>query len=212
MQPDDLSVKERAVLFALLGEARELSNPQLEERVGFRLTGKERQALNDRKLVDSRRVGRTFVHELSDAGWHWCGMELSAGPKGGATSMERALYAILGGLARHLEENEQSLADIFHPQSPEVPKKPADVAELVTSMYFELAAGEPGKFVKLRELRARLGDVPRGELDSALERLYRAQQVNLVPQANQQALTGADRESALRIGGEAKHMISIRRG
>ncbi len=38
------------------------------------------------------------------------------------------------------------------------------------------------------------------------------QRVNLVPQANQQALTEADRESAVRIGGEAKHLISITRG
>jgi hypothetical protein len=212
MRQNDLSVKERAVLFALLGEARELSNPQLEARVGFRLTGKERRVLNDRKLVSSSKAGRTYVHELSDAGWHWCAMELTAGSKRGATSMERALYAVLGGLARHLDETGQSLADMFQRRSPEVPEKPADVAELVISAYFELAPGEPGKFVKLRELRERLSDVPRDELDSVLERLYRAQQVNLVPQANQQALTGADRESALRIGGEAKHMISIRQG
>ena len=31
----EFSVKERAVMFALLAEARELSNPELEERVGF---------------------------------------------------------------------------------------------------------------------------------------------------------------------------------
>ena len=67
-------------------------------------------------------------------------------------------------------------------------------------------------FVKLRELRAELSEVPRSDLDSALKEMYRAQQVNLVPQSNQQALTQADRESALRIGGEAKHMISTRQG
>jgi hypothetical protein len=33
--------------------------------------------------------------------------------------------------------------------------------------------------------------------------------VNLIPQSNQQALAAADRESALRIGGEHKHLISI---
>jgi hypothetical protein len=83
--------------------------------------------------------------------------------------------------------------------------------ELIRAAYLRLAS-EPGKFVKLRELRAELSDVPRGGLDSSLEGMYRAQQVNLVPQSNQQALTQADRESALRIGGEAKHMISIRQG
>jgi hypothetical protein len=41
--------------------------------------------------------------------------------------------------------------------------------------------------------------------------LYRAQRVNLVPQANQQAIAEADGGAAVQIGGEAKHMISIRR-
>ena len=209
MQGEDLSVKERAVLFALMSEAREVSNPELADRAGFRLDGKERRRLNDRKLVDSRKVGRAYAHELTDAGWDWCATHSSEGPQGSASSMEGALYAVLGGLARYLEYSEQSLADVFRQRDPEAPEEPRDIAEFISAAYRRLAS-EPGKFVKLRELRAELSDVPRSELDPSLEEMYRAQQVNLVPQSNQQALTQADRESALRIGGEAKHMISIR--
>ncbi len=198
-------------MFALMGEAREVSNSELAERAGFRLDGKERRRLNDRKLVDSRKVGRTYAHELTDAGWDWCATHLSEGTQGRASSMEGALYAVLGGLARYLEYSEQSLADVFQQRDPETQERPVDIAELIRAAYLRLAS-EPGKFVKLRELRAELSDVPRSELNSSLEGMYRAQQVNLVPQANQQALTQADRESALRIGGEAKHMISIRQG
>ena len=211
MQREDLSVKERAVLFALMGEAREVSNSELAERAGFRLDGKERRRLNDRKLVDSRKVGRAYAHELTDAGWDWCATHSSEGPQGGASSMEGALYAVLGGLARYLEYSEQSLADVFQQRDPEASDKLSDIAELIRAAYLRLA-GEPGKFVKLKELRTELSDVLRSELDSSLDGMYRAQQVNLVPQSNQQALTQADRESALRIGGEAKHMISIRQG
>lgn len=217
MQSDDLSVKERAVLFALLGEAREVSNSQLAERAGFRLDGKERRKLNDLKLVDSRRTGRTYAHELTDAGWHWCATELSAGLRGRATSMEGALYAILGGLGRHLDDTGQSLADLFRrrsaaeatssPHAQDVEKE--DVEKLVIEAYHDLAA-EPGEFVKVRELRDRLSVIARTDLDSALERMYRAQRVNLVPQDNQQALTDADRQSALRVGGEFKHLLSVR--
>jgi len=209
MRSEDLSVKERAVLFALMGEAREVSNSELAERAGFRLDGKERRALNDRKLVESRKVGRVYAHELTDAGWDWCATHSSEGPQGRPSSMEGALYAVLGGLARYLEYSELSLADVFQQRDKETPEAPGDVAELIRAAYQRLAS-EPGMFVKLRELRAELSDVPRGDLDSALNEMYRAQQVNLVPQSNQQALTQADRESALRIGGEAKHMISIR--
>ncbi len=211
MQVEDLSVKERAVLFALMGEAREVSNSELAERAGFRLDGKERRRLNDRKLVDSRKVGRAYAHELTDAGWDWCATHSSEGPQGRASSMEGALYAVLGGLVRYLEFSEQSLADVFQRRDPETGEEPGDIAELIRAAYLRLAS-EPGKFVKLRELRAELSDIPSSELDSSLEGMYRAQQVNLVPQSNQQALTQADRESALRIGGEAKHMISIRQG
>jgi hypothetical protein len=211
MQGEDLSVKERAVLFALMGEAREISNSELAERAGFRLDRKERRRLNDQKLVDSRKVGRTYAHELTDAGWNWCATHASERPQGRASSMEGALYAVLGGLARYMEYSEKSLADVFQQRDPEAPQKPSDIAQLIRAAYLRLAS-EPGKFVKLRELRAELSDVPRSELDSALAGMYRAQQVNLVPQSNQQALTQADRESALRIGGEAKHMISIRQG
>ena len=199
------------MLFALMGEAREVSNSELAERAGFRLDGKERRRLNDRKLVDSRKAGRTYAHELTDAGWDWCATHSSEGLQSGASSMEGALYAVLGGLARYLEYSEQSLADVFQQRVPEGAERPGDIAELIRAAYLRLAS-EPGKFVKLRELRAELNDVPRGELDSSLEEMYRAQQVNLVPQSNQQALTQPDRESALRIGGEAKHMISIRLG
>jgi DNA-binding Lrp family transcriptional regulator len=209
MQSEDLSIKERAVLFALMGEAREVSNSELAERAGFRLDGKERRRLNDRKLVDSRKIGRTYAHELADAGWDWCATHLSEGPQGRSSSMEGALYGLLGGLARYLEYSEQSLADVFQQRDVEEPKKPDAIAELIRAAYVRLAS-EPGKFVKLSELHAELSDVPRRELDSSLEGMYRAQQVNLVPQSNQQALTQADRKSALRIGGEAKHMISIR--
>jgi hypothetical protein len=41
--------------------------------------------------------------------------------------------------------------------------------------------------------------------------MYRAQEINLIPESNQQTLTDADRESALRVGGENKHLISIER-
>jgi hypothetical protein len=212
MQSDDLSVKERAVLFALMGEAREVTNPQLADRAGFRLDGKERRKLNDLKLVDSRKTGRTYAHELTDAGWHWCATELPAGLRGKATSMEGALYAVLGGLARHLDDTGQSPADIFRRTTDEATPSPQgeeDVEKLVTEAYRDLAA-EPGEFVKLRQLRDRLSAVARPNLDSALEKMYRAQRVNLVPQANQQALTDADRRSALRVGGEFKHLLSVR--
>jgi hypothetical protein len=218
MRSDELSVKERAALFALLAEARKLSNPELEERVGFRLDGKERRKLNDLKLVESLKPGRAYEHELTDKGWTWCAKEFSTGSAAAGDNMERALYAILGGLDRYMHSTGKVMSDIFNPRydghgpetgSQPVRRDPVDVETSILKGYSALA-GQPGEFVKLSALRDQLTDISRGDTDAALGVMYRNQRVNLVPQSNQRALTAADRASALHIGGEDKHLISVR--
>jgi hypothetical protein len=218
---DELSVKERAVLFALLGEARQVSNPELEELIGFRLVGEERRRLNDRKLVESAKVARgAFAHELSDAGWRWCAQDLAAGPATRGSSLERAHYLVFGVFARYLSAAGLSLGEFVTAaprESRDGGAPPAgrprgrhavDVTARVEAGYRELASAL-GEFVKLRELRERLADIPRPDVDSALAAMFASQRINLIPQENQQALSAADRQSAFRIGGENKHLISI---
>jgi hypothetical protein len=215
---DELSARERAVLFALLSAARKLSNEELEALIGIRLAGKERRRLNELKLVESEKPGRWFVHELSDAGWRWCADELAAGPEGRPTSLERSLYLVLGVFERYMTAARLSLADVA---SLDLKARPAgrhkrrdtaegegDLTVRVENAYRTLAPGR-GEFIKLRDMRERLADISRPALDATLAAMFTAQRVNLIPQSNQQALTAADRDSALRIGGEHKHLISI---
>jgi hypothetical protein len=213
---DDLTVRQRAVLFALLGEARQVANPELEQLIGVRLDGADRRLLNARKYVESAKVGRAYVHELSDAGWRWCAQELGSSPGERASSLERAHYKVFGLFARHLDAAGLTLADIAAP-TPGAPASTAaanaataapDLTAFIETGYRALAA-KAGEFVSLRELRLRLTDRTRPEVDAALTAMFTAQRVNLIPQSNQQALSDADREAALRIGGEYKHLISI---
>jgi hypothetical protein len=211
---DDLTVRQRAVLFALLGEARQVANPELEQLIGVRLDGADRRQLNARKYVESTKVGRAYVHELSDAGWRWCAQELTAPPGERAGSLERAHYKVFGLFARHLDAAGLTLADIAGPAS-DAPAgtaanaaSAADLTATIETGYRSLAA-TAGEFVSLRELRLRLADRTRPDVDAALTTMFTAQRVNLIPQSNQQALSDADREAALRIGGEYKHLISI---
>ncbi len=214
MSRDDLTVRQRAVLFALLGEARQVANPELEQLIGVRLDGAERRDLNDRRLVESTRAGRAFAHELSDAGWRWCAQELAAAPTGRGSSLERAHYRVFAVFARYLDAAGLSLADIACPTS-DAPASTAanaasaaDLTATIETGYRSLAA-TAGEFVSLRELRLRLADRTRPDVDAALAALFTAQRINLIPQSNQRALSDADREAALRIGGECKHLISI---
>jgi hypothetical protein len=215
---DGLSARERAVLFALLSEARQLSNAELQALIGIRLEGKERRKLNDLKLVESEKPGRGFVHELSDAGWRWCADELSAGPQGRVTSLERSHYLLFGVFARYMSATRLSLADLVsaapeaRPEGKHVRRDAAagagDVTARIAAAYQTIAAGR-GDFVRLTVLRERLSDIPRSALDAALAAMFASQRVNLIPQSGQQALTAADRASALRVGGEHKHLMSI---
>lgn len=218
MHHDELSARERAALFALLAAARKLSNSELEAQIGMRLEGKERRKLNDLKLVESEKPGREFVHELSDAGWRWCADELAGGLTGRGTVLERSLYLTLGMFERYTTAARLTLADVATLDVKARPRgrhKRRDTAEgdgdltaRVTAAYAVLTPG-PGEFVKLRDLRAHLTDIPRSALDGALVSMFTARRVNLIPQANQSALTAEDRDAALRLGGEHKHLISI---
>ena len=211
MSRDDLTVRQRAVLFALLSEARQVANPELEQLIGVRLDGADRRQLNARKYVESTKVGRAYLHELSDAGWRWCAQELSASARRGS-SLERAHYRVFALFARYLDAAGLSLADIVRPETEAGAEAGAgtgtDLTACIQAGYRSLAAGS-GEFVSLRELRLRLPGRPRPDVDAALAALFTAQRINLIPQSNQRALSDADREAALRIGGESKHLISI---
>ena len=221
MSRDDLTVRQRAVLFALLGEARQVANPELEQLIGVRLDGAERRDLNDRRLVESTRAGRAFAHELSDAGWRWCAQELSAASARRGSSLERAHYRVFAVFARYLDAAGLSLADIVRPDpngnhsdnanptgDPTATATADDLTASIEAAYHSLAPGL-GAFVSLRDLRLRLPGRPRPDVDAALAALFTAQRVNLIPQSDQRALSDADRDAGVRIGGEHKHLIAI---
>ncbi|MFI6634301.1 hypothetical protein ACIBI7_35930 [Nonomuraea fuscirosea] len=80
--------------------------------------------------------------------------------------------------------------------------------ERVFDAYARTAQG-PGRWAGLAELRALLGDMPRAEQDQALRDLERLPYVNVVPESNQKLLTPEDREAAVHIGGQDKHLIAV---
>jgi hypothetical protein len=210
---DDLTARERAVLLALMGVARAVSNPDLQRRAGLRLDGESRRRLNDRELVSSEMTGRSYAHELTKEGWEWCRHELTSERPSRAGSLGGALYAVLAGLAGYLDAAGLSLGAIF--QGPadgpgadgEGPEAVSDVETQVRTAYTKLAR-QPRDWVRLADLRPSVV-ASRPDLDVVLTRLSRSQQATMMPAQDQRTLTPADEEAAIRIGGEAKHLISI---
>jgi hypothetical protein len=217
MPDEKLGAKQRAVLLILMTEAREVSNTRLNERWKLTLTGRDRTRLNDLKLVASRKDGRVFVHELTDPGWRRCREELTAELPVGAGSFGAALYAVLGTIDRFLEAKELDLGDLCVPNSRPVlgaddtaDTDARDLETRIRAAYEDLAAA-PRDWVSLAELRPRLGDVPRSDVDDVLRRMDGAPDVTIAPEANQRVLTAADHDAAVHVGGEANHLLSIGR-
>ncbi|MDX6260307.1 MAG: hypothetical protein QOH84_1995 [Kribbellaceae bacterium] len=202
MPAQPLNLKERAVLLALLAEARPMTNAELYDSAGLKLDGASRLRLNDLKLVTSEKVGRSFVHEITDDGAAWCTAELTAERPLRSGAGGGALYAILGGLQRYLQRTGQALADIFQPAEP-------DLETRIRTAYGTLSAKSGSTWVGLAALRAELTSVNREELDAALQQLSREPGVHVQAGANQQVLTSADHEAAVRFGGSSRHLLKI---
>jgi hypothetical protein len=54
-----------------------------------------------------------------------------------------------------------------------------------------------------------LEDVPRDTLDAELDRMIEQPDVQLMAELNQRSLTTADRQAAVDIGGEPRHLLRI---
>ncbi|MEV0357556.1 hypothetical protein AB0H71_15975 [Nocardia sp. NPDC050697] len=195
---DRLTLTQRCVLLVLLAEARELTNAELYGLGGLRLEKPQREQLNERGLIASTKVGRTYAHELTDRGAVWCAEEMGgarparSGPAGGA------LYAVLAGLRRYLDGSGQVVAEIFRP----------DVPSRVVAAYAAVARGGAHP-IRLAVLRERLTDVSRDDFDVAIKQLARRDGVHVRSEADQKTLTDQDHDAAVVLGGTTRHLLTI---
>jgi urease accessory protein UreF len=196
---EKLSAQEHLALIALVVAAREVTNAELREIAGIELSGPPRRRLNELRLVETRKVGRSFRHLLTDRGARRCQDELAATRPPRSGSYGGVLFAVLDGLRRYGEQSGPRLGEIFTP----------DVERMVRSAYRALAGGQAAAPVRLSALRERLTDVEDKLVDAELTRMADLPGVHLRAETNQQQLTEADRAAALRLGGEDRHNLQI---
>ncbi|WP_328648573.1 hypothetical protein OHS58_14535 [Amycolatopsis sp. NBC_00348] len=208
---DRLGHKQTAAMLTLMVLGREVPNPELQERVGFTLTGKDRTQLNDTGYVASAKVGRTFVHQLTDSGWAWCEAEMqeqTPPPPRPQSVLCSALYLVLGGLSGFLRQEKLRPADVFGVEADVEPEPESEDLEGRIRIAYRELVREPRGWVGLVDLRPKLG-APADEVDAVLKELSRTGQAHLVPEDNRKVLNAADHEAAIRIGGEDNHLLSI---
>ena len=63
--------------------------------------------------------------------------------------------------------------------------------------------------MSIADIRHKIGDAVRADLDTALRRLEQAADVNIVPESNQKTLSKEDRQAAVIIGDQPKHFLAI---
>ena len=207
---DDLKPTDYAFLILLKVVDREISNPELDRLYGVRLTGEPYARLNGAGYVDSTKKGSTYWHKLPRKGekaldqpWEIAGNGTEAKEQTRANKEKLFWAALAAWHAYHLNGGARSRVVDAAPVT-----DGRGLDERIRSAYAELAA-EPGAWVSLTRLRPLFSDVVRTELDKALGRLLDAPDVNLEPEPNQKTLTVKDRQAAVRIGGEDRHLLAI---
>jgi hypothetical protein len=204
--PDELSGTEQAVLLVLMAESRPVPNAEL-ERLGPKLDKPKRDRLNRLGLIESTGT-RPLVHELTDAGWALCRSLFGADAPARSTGQGKALYTLLGALHRYFEHADLVPADVFLPAPAAAPATDAGPEIQLRTAYAGLTP-RPGAWVSLLRLREAVPGLPRPTVDAALISLYQQPGVSLIPEENQKVLTPADREAAVEIGNQDKHLIAI---
>ena len=200
-------IPERAAMIALMALNKETRNAELKQRYRIDVRKPIREKLNRDGLLQSRSLGRKgFAHELTDAGWAWAVAQLDErGPPKARSAAVGALYALLNGLRVALDARGMVIQELF---APAAPRPAGSLRDRIRQAYRSLAS-RPWDRVELRDLRARLGDWPRHEVDLELVRMFREKVVNLTLHEDRRRLTHADRDAALRLGVDDMNMISM---
>jgi hypothetical protein len=198
----ELTVRDQASLFALMVVARPVTNRELRDLGGLEISAEVRRRAfhDDSELIATKKRGAVNTHKLTPAGITWCESALTAGRPDGAKFPAGVLYAVLDSVGQYLARSGTKFDEFFKP----------DIENWIRSAYTELTVRrEPGSWVKLSALRPWLEGISRDEVDVELDRMIEQPDVQLVAELNQRTLTNEDREAAVDIGGEPRHLLRI---
>ncbi|WP_033340361.1 hypothetical protein [Catenuloplanes japonicus] len=209
---DGLTPAESAILIALMVVGDEVTNPDLEKLHGVDVRKENREKLNLLGYVTSAKKGRSFTHVLTEKGWARVNGELNFADKrsktlGGAmAALHNAVRLRIGSFGELFSQG--PVVPAQRPEPEPLPVEKDDLAERIRNVYATLTSGS-GAWVSLASLRPHFADVPRADLDEALKRLGREENVHLAPEDNQKTLTTAEIDAAVRSGGQDKHLLAI---
>lgn len=206
-------IRERAVMIALAALGGRASNAKLKKDFGLDFSGQKHKQLSKLRMLEVHQTapGRPIdAFVLTDAGWAWVEEEMGAKLPANAGAAGGALYALLAAL-KPVADTVGGLKALLSgsvAQAPETALRANDLREQIRSAYRSLAK-RPQDWVQLRDLRPKLDNATKLEVDSTLKQMLLDKEINVTLNDDQGSLTQADRQAAIRIGVNDMHMLSM---
>ena len=173
----------------------------------------DRRSLEKAGLIAGEKRGRSLWLEVTDAGWAWANDHLDAPLPVRTQSAGPILQAWLTHLGAFLRRRGIALADVITVGSEQLPEDIKAGSTLIEDQirraYLEASGGNWNERVRLAELRRRLHGIGRNALDATLLRMQQASKLVLFRLDNQREITDGDRDAALLLGGEPRHLIRM---
>jgi hypothetical protein len=204
--------RQALALWALLGEGGEGYGGQLKPEI----KKAERDALLRAGLIEAaKHKGGAWWLTITDGGWDWAEQHLADPLPEKTFGGAFVLRAWLSRLKDYLQTADIRLAEILATQARPTsgglaPLEYNHVAlrERIRAAYHDVAGGF-NRRVLLRELRPKLADIDRRQVDAALMQMLRDDEASLMQLDYRPDVTDEDRAASLQIGNEPRHIIWI---
>lgn len=169
-----------------------------------------REALVGAGLISVAKKNRALILHVEDKGWHWASEHMDAEISTRSNAGAVVLQHLLLRLGAFTKVRNIALAEVLAPQPTDDQMVAGDdVAprEKIRVAFLELTGGKFNTRVRLSDLRAKLCDLDRAALDESLLAIQREEGAVLMQLDNRIEITDADREAALEIGREPRHLL-----
>lgn len=194
----DPTAKDYAFLFLFKLAGGEVTNKQVEQLFGIKLSKNDYLRLNAGGWVKSETPrGRPYWHRLTPLGEKLLDGELV---------IASTKYDPLSRVLPILHELYRK-APATTPAAPPPDGRP--LKERIRSAYAELTDAAGGEWVRLADLRQKLAGISKRDFHTALKELFREPDVRLEPEPNSHRIKATDRDAAVTIGGEDRHKMAI---
>lgn len=177
------------------------------------LDAKLRAELVGRKLIEQKKGNRSIALELTDGGWRWV-MENLDSELPAKEQVAGVLMNVLKSLAGFLRTNRIDIQDVIsqrqviHRDDSTESSAPSPKAELLSAA--EALGGASAPQIRLRDLRPKLWNYSRQQVDAAIRELQIEGAVSVIPIDLPTDIDENDREAAIEIAGKPRHAIVVR--